>query len=405
MNSSTETASVEVNKFARRNRHFRIFSKAMILKLHLKDFLKWMFKPLSFIYKSAFYKEFRGFVAYFPRLFSDILPVAPQKRLFTQTAIFAVFVLFMSSFTPGAQIQMMDRSYSVDYISSYELPGDILVTDDAGYLVKINPQTNEANRIGMTDFAVHTVEEGESLSFIAERYGVKSSTIMWENNLGNANSLRIGQKLMIPPVNGINYKVSSGDNLEKIAKKYKIEVSGIIAQNNLETEVLRKGQNLFLPGAEPIRPVIVAGAYNVPISNIGAKSYARASDSPLAGKVFIFPTSGNITQGYRAGHYAIDISDTSRPPIWAAGPGTIEKVSTGTWGGGYGNHIIIDHGDGLKSLYAHMTSVNVENGQWVNQGDVIGIMGNTGRVYGRTGIHLHWEVIDNGMKVYPGNYY
>jgi len=114
---------------------------------------------------------------------------------------------------------------------------------------------------------------------------------------------------------------------------------------------------------------------------------------------------GSITNGYKAGHYAIDIADRSKPAVWAAGGGTVVKASSGTWGGGYGNHVIIDHGNGVKTLYAHLDSLNVYDGQAVSQGDVIGIMGNTGRVYGATGIHLHWEVIDNGVKKNPTLYY
>ena len=101
----------------------------------------------------------------------------------------------------------------------------------------------------------------------------------------------------------------------------------------------------------------------------------------------------------------MDIGDRSRPPVWAAGGGTIVKASSGTWGGGYGNHVIVDHGGGLQSLYAHLGTLNVYKGQYVNQGDILGMMGNTGRVYGVTGIHLHWEVRKNGVKHSPYNYY
>ena len=114
---------------------------------------------------------------------------------------------------------------------------------------------------------------------------------------------------------------------------------------------------------------------------------------------------GKISKGYRGGHYALDIADRSKPPVWAAASGTVVTASTGTWGRGYGNYVVIDHGDGIQTLYGHMDSVNVYAGQVVSQGDVVGIMGNTGRVYGVTGIHTHWEVIINGVKVNPINYY
>jgi len=408
----TTENTVEVNKFARRTRHLRIFSRKGILKLHVFDFLKSMIKPLTAITKTSSYAYLRRFFIAVQLLIEDIVPVAPQKRVLFQAGVVAAVTLMVTSLTPGGSLSAASMDYSVDYISAYSLPGDVLVSDEDGYLIKINPQTDDSNRIGMTDYAVHTVADGENLSIIAQQYGVSSSTIVWENaNVPNANSIKIGQKLMIPPVDGVGYKVGSGDTLSKISTKFDISVDSIIAQNGLESELIAKGQELFLPGAEPIAPAIpIASSYRTGTISRDARatSYVNAAPSsaaPLVGKIFIYPTRGSITQGYHAGHYAIDIADRSMPPIWSPAGGTITKVSTGTWGGGYGNHVVVDHGGGLKSLYAHMDSVNVSNGQWVNQGDVLGVMGNTGRVYGATGIHLHWEVIQDGVKQYPGNYY
>lgn len=405
----TNETTLQVNKFARRSRHLKVFSRGNLVKIHALDLLKGVAIPFRKLRDLPFIAKIRRFFAMLKATIVDVLPVAPQKRLLFQSGFIAVSALLVTSLTAGGgTLAAASMTYSHDYISSYSLPGDILVTDEDGYLVKINPQTDDSNRIGMTDYAVHTVESGESLSVIAERYGVGVETIMWENSMYNPNSLRIGQKLLVPPVNGISYEVKSGDTLNKIADKYKITMDAIIAQNALESDVITKGQDLFLPGAAPIQPVYTASSDYRVSSGTRSVSYANVSASssaPVYGKVFIFPTTGKITQGYRAGHYAIDISDTSKPPIWAAGTGTVTKASSGTWGGGYGNHIIVDHGGGLQTLYAHLDSLNVYEGQFVSQGDVIGIMGNTGRVYGITGIHLHWEVIQDGVKQYPGNFY
>lgn len=399
---------MEVNKLARRTRHARIFSKATLLKSYTSGFAKVCLVPAKKAKEAVLDHKIGRFFISAINSVRELIPVSPQKRLLFQGSVIAAIVLIGTTFTPGATYVSASTSYTSSYISEYNFAGDILVNED-GYLVKSNPQTDQSSRIGLTDYAVHTVESGESLSVIAEKYGLTTKTLMWENNIANANSLRVGQTLLVPPVNGISYSVQSGDSLEKIATKYEISADSIIAQNSLEESTLVKGQNLFLPGAEPINPPVIASSDGRAASYTrDTRSYESVESSsavPAAGVSFIYPTIGSITQGYHAGHYALDIANTSMPPIWAAGGGTVTKASVGTWGGGYGNHVIIDHGNGLQTLYAHMDSVNVYDGQWVNQGDVIGIMGNTGRVYGVTGIHLHWEVILNGVKQYPGDYY
>lgn len=382
----------------------RIFSRAHRTKLVLKRGLGVLGSPfVSAVNSLGITKVFKGFFG-----ISQVLEKSPKRSLLIQASAISVGVILMNSFVPNSALSAQS-DYAEGYIGYYDIPGDVLIADDDGYLIKVNPQTNESSRIGMTDFAIHTVESGEVLSVIAEKYGVKAETIMWENNLANANSLRVGQKLLVPPVNGVSYDVGSGETLEKIAAKYQIPVEAIVAQNGLSDTTLAKGQDLFLPGAKPIKPVVVASsgssARSVGSSRVRQVDAANSTDAPAIGKVFIFPTRGKITQGYHAGHYAYDIADRSKPAVWAAGAGTVVKSSVGTWGGGYGNHVIIDHGDGVETLYAHMDTVSVNAGDVVEQGQVIGIMGNTGRVYGVTGIHLHWEVHQNGKKLNPGNFY
>lgn len=384
----------QVNKDAQKERHLKVFTVFFVLKKYLNGFLSIFTFPFNYV-RSL-------------NLFSfHVLPIAPSKRLISQAVIFSVILFSLSGLSPSNNFSTVSMTYAADYIDTYSLPGDVLIADTDGYLMKINPQTGSASRIGMTDYALHAVESGETLSQIASRYSLGVETIMWENNIGNANMVVAGQKLIIPPVDGISYTTKTGDSLLKLSEVYKIDVDRIVAQNNLTTDTLAIGQHLFLPGAKPIivaKPVSVASSGSRPSSSSSATMYSSSS-VPVGTKPFIYPTRGNITQGYRAGHYAIDIADTGKPPVWAAGSGTISKAYSGGWGGGYGNHVIISHSDGLETLYAHLDHLTVSEGQWVNQGDVVGQMGNTGRVYGSTGIHLHWEVIKNGVKQYPGNYY
>ncbi len=295
----------------------------------------------------------------------------------------------------------------------------LMVAAEDGYIPKINPQTEFSDRSAMNGRIIHEVSSGETISTIAEEYGLKTNTVLWENGLDAGSTLKIGQKLVIPPVNGVTHVVEKGQDIKKIASVYGIEAEAILKQNQMDAgATLKQGEALFIPGAKPLPArdtatrVASAGRLVYGKANVGSSKLVAGSDigsssgaTPASGKTMIYPTRGKLTQGYHPGHYAYDISDTSKPPIWAAMDGTVIKASSGTYGGGYGNHIIIDHGNGLKTLYAHMEYLSVSVGDVVKQGQVIGKQGRTGNVRGRTGIHLHFEVIQNGVKKSPGNYF
>ena len=108
----------------------------------------------------------------------------------------------------------------------------------------------------------------------------------------------------------------------------------------------------------------------------------------------------NFTQYFHPGHYAVDIQERGGGPIFAAEAGTVIRADYG-WDGGYGNVIEIDHGNGLVTLYGHNKELYVKKGDHVTRGQNISWMGNTGRVFGATGIHVHFEVRVNGEKKNP----
>jgi murein DD-endopeptidase MepM/ murein hydrolase activator NlpD len=121
---------------------------------------------------------------------------------------------------------------------------------------------------------------------------------------------------------------------------------------------------------------------------------------------FIWPVNGTLTSGfgYRVGpgitrfHQGLDIGAAEGTPIRAGGDGTVILAG---YNGGYGNYTCIDHGGGVSTCYAHQSAMHVSSGQHVNQGQVIGLVGNTGYSFGA---HLHFEVRVNGTAVQPLNY-
>lgn len=382
---------LQVNKLARKARHHRNFSTISsaalklnrvitLPKLNLKGFKKKKVQSLKPVSDMQILKRALGFVAFFT---------------------------IVTSFTPN--IAFSDAAYSYEQIAAGPMLTSNIIADDSGFIIPVNPQTDEADRSEMSDKITHKIQSGETLSTIAELYGLKTQTLLWENNMGTGSILKVGNELVIPPVDGVSHTVKSGQSLAKVATLYGVEESVIMKQNGLNSETIAAGDSIFIPGGKQIAPP--APTYTAPRDSVvGTSSASRVALSattatPAVGKFLIYPTRGSITQGYYSWHRAVDIADRSKPPIWAAAGGTVIKASSGTYGGGYGNHVIIDHGNGVQTLYAHMDYLTVSQGQYVTQGEVIGRMGNTGRVYGVTGIHLHFEVRDNGVKQYPANYW
>nr|WP_290668300.1 M23 family metallopeptidase [Ardenticatena sp.] len=255
----------------------------------------------------------------------------------------------------------------------------------------------EKPAIERTEPIVYIVRAGDTPISIAERFGLSPETIVWANAEleGNPALLRIGQQLIIPPVDGVLHTVKAGDTLESIARKYEVSVDDIInwAPNNLTRDSqLVVGQKIMVPeGVKPFtrpRPSLTTGKLIAPPSN-----FTGATGS------FIWPTSGVLTQYAWSGHMALDIANAFGTPIYAADAGVV--IYAGWDNTGYGNMTLIDHGNGFRTRYAHQSAFKVSVGQQVSKGQLIGLMGSTGR---STGPHVHFEIIYNGVRQNPMRY-
>jgi murein DD-endopeptidase MepM/ murein hydrolase activator NlpD len=229
----------------------------------------------------------------------------------------------------------------------------------------------------------YTVQPGDTVFALADHYGISVETILWANERlqGNPDLLRVGEELVILPVSGVYHTVVKGDTIEKIARKYKVKPEAIISfePNHLDPDdpVLVPGQKLIVPGGKkPPRPQIVH-IPNVKIPKDASHGTGR----------FIWPTSGRITQRYWSGHRAIDIGAPVGTPVVAADSGYV--IFAGWNRQGYGKLVIIDHGNGYRTYYAHLSSILVRRGESVGKGRRIGSVGSTGH---STGPHLHFEI-------------
>lgn len=240
---------------------------------------------------------------------------------------------------------------------------------------------------------VYEVLPADNLQKIAARYDLRPETILWANPKleSNPDLLWPGQQLIIPPVDGVMHVVRAGDTLSTLAVKYKVSVEEIVEfpLNNLESAAtpINNGRQLIIPnGTKPYVARQVA-MYRGPVP----ANAVRGSGN------FAWPVSGHITQQFWHGHRAIDVGARAGAPIVAADSGYVIKASHG-WNGGYGRMVMVDHGNGFVSLYAHMNTVYVRQGENVAKGEQLGTVGNTGR---STGPHLHFEIRQNGAARNP----
>jgi murein DD-endopeptidase MepM/ murein hydrolase activator NlpD len=274
-------------------------------------------------------------------------------------------------------IQKDESGY--DESSSADL--SVLTLDEVSTTTDISKKT----RFDILDYEV---VKGDTLGTIAEKFGISIDTIKWANSL-KTEKLLPGQTLRIPPVTGIVHKVGPGDTVYSIAKKYKSDAQKIVNFpandfSDLDTFALSVGQLVYVPdGVEPqAAPVFKTAPVPQFIAGAGGK--------------FQWPTQGIITQYPVSYHMALDIANPNAPPVAAADGGVVSYA--GCIHGGYGCHVIINHGDGYQTLYGHLQAYYVEAGVSVGRGQVIGKMGNTGR---STGMHTHFEVRRNGVLLNP----
>ncbi|MBT3292635.1 peptidoglycan DD-metalloendopeptidase family protein [Candidatus Peregrinibacteria bacterium] len=296
----------------------------------------------------------------------------------------------------------------------------LLVED--GFLMKSSMLTDYGARRAYTTGRIHIVKDGENLEKLANRYSISTDTIRWANDIGKNDPIHPEDEIVILPVDGVLHTVKRGQTLSRIAQLYQIDSGEILKQNSLESEFILAGQDLIIPDASPIigEPTMVASV-EAPVAAVTTSNEDRAPKQPdpepeaavvhTASEIVMAdrthgvlqkPCSDEcfITQYYHGSHFALDLQERGGGNIYASEAGTVIRADYG-WNGGYGNVIEIDHGNDLITLYAHNKKLNVKVGDRVSRGTKIADMGNTGLVYGKTGIHTHFEVRIKGVKKNP----
>jgi murein DD-endopeptidase MepM/ murein hydrolase activator NlpD len=312
-----------------------------------------------------------------------ILPLSVHAGFFSD--LFGTEVEAEDSSTPPAMVSAVDVALLTSALNpdpkgarggaELVVEGDALVSTGPIGEDEIAEQGTPSGEI-----RVYTVRDGDTLSQVAEMFNVTTNTIMWANDLTRSTSIQPGDTLVILPIAGVRHEVKDGDTISTIAKKYEGDVEEILEFNQLESaDELAVGDTLIIPGGA-LHSAPVRGSQAQPV---------RVSGNVAASAGFIHPAPGSVkTQGIH-GYNAVDLAGSWGSGIRAAAGGEVIVAKSSGWNGGYGSYLVIRHPNGVQTLYAHLSSLNVGVGAYVSQGAVIGGMGSTGR---STGTHLHFEV-------------
>ncbi|MBI4280828.1 M23 family metallopeptidase [Candidatus Uhrbacteria bacterium] len=245
-----------------------------------------------------------------------------------------------------------------------------------------------------TSLTTYEVKEGDTVSSIAESFGLAIDTVLWANKLTVRSYIRPGDQLTILPLDGVLHTVKKGETLEKITKQYNAESREVLAWNTVESpDSLRVGTQLLVPGGR-ITPPPAPRRISPPTTLFtGPKPPGAPS---VGGTKLLWPVAATrISQYFGWRHTGVDIAGPSGTAIYAADDGIVEHAG---WSGGYGLNVVINHGNGLKTRYAHASKIYVKKGDTVSRGETIEAVGSTGR---STGPHVHFEVIRNGKFLNP----
>lgn len=358
-----------------------------------------MLTPICFISVITFWSFY--LVSYlFVTMTTDDLSGRPRKR--------TIPLLFLLAINAGVGHILTDQVSGQISLKHLSLVKEEQVIVDSALPLEEGTETpleaheveeeneNESSVDTKNTITVYTVENGDTISGIAGKFGISVNTIRWANDLNSKDSIKVGDKLTILPITGVQYKVKNGDTISGIAKKYDADSKEILTFNGFDdAKGLKAGMEIIIPNGEPM--VVSAPKTNTSTKTSSAttkevKSDTKNTTTPTTTTAsgYTLPIPGSIlTQGIH-GSNAVDFGAPVGTTVKAALSGeVILAKGNGAYNGGYGNYIVIKHSNGTQTLYAHLSQVQVSVGDSVSSGQTIGKSGNTGR---STGPHLHFEV-------------
>jgi len=343
-------------------------------------------------------------------------------NLLSVIAILTVVVLAQrfyrqDSATSETADQTQDPAVTADVDIASIPAADIAIIEGISRSAQIH--TNIPSR-PRDEILTYTVQDGDTVFGIAEKFGLQPESVLWGNYnvlLDDPHSLKPGQELNILPVDGVYWEWLGGIPFGDWAAFYGVTAAEIIEfpGNNIDKNTvgdfnnanIRAGTWLIIPGGK--RDFV---SWSAPLgvtreNPASARVLGEGACDPVSGGAvgygaFVYPTNKHYLSGFdystKTNHLGIDLAGNEGEAVYASDAGVIVYAGWNDYG--YGNMIMVDHGNGFQTLYAHLSALNVGCGQSVGQGEVIGAVGSTGR---SSGPHLHFEIMA-GMKVNPWDY-
>ena len=230
-----------------------------------------------------------------------------------------------------------------------------------------------------TQIILYVVRQGDSLSQIAKMYGVSVNTIVWANSIKGA--IKEGDELVILPISGVSHTIAKGDTIRSVAAKYRADADEILAFNDMKAgDTLKVGSMLIIPDGEVQAAPLVSSKKTATLRNASGPTYKD---------YYMRPISGGVRSQGLHGFNGVDLAAPTGTPIYASAEGTVIVARSSGYNGGYGSYMVISHPNGTQTLYAHASKVSVSQGDTVVKGEIIGLVGNTGK---STGPHVHFEI-------------
>ncbi|MCK6462719.1 MAG: peptidoglycan DD-metalloendopeptidase family protein [Candidatus Pacebacteria bacterium] len=280
---------------------------------------------------------------------------------------------------------LLESSLSYE-VSNHKGGGEIAIVNNNSLLPESGPLGTMADVEELNSdwqINVYVVREGDTLSQIAQMFGVSVNTIIWSNDISRGSSIKPGQTLVILPITGVKYEVKKGDTLKSIAKKLNSDVDEIIKFNGLDADgQLAVGETIIVPNGEMPAP-------SAPKTTRPGSNPYRGGSGPSYAGYYMKPIAGGVKSQGLHGYNGVDLANSCGTPVLASASGDVIISKAAGWNGGYGNYIVVSHSNGTQTLYSHLSTNIVYPGWRVSQGQVIGYVGSTGK---STGCHLHFEV-------------